>query len=471
MKKLFKPLLGLILVVLILGIVCNVLVRRQLSPAQLASILEEEISAEVSLDEVKLSPFFFPSRISLQNVTLKLTGEPSGTIPAGFPPAIQAEELNLAVEFLPLIKKQLRISELSLIKPTLNFVLYKDGGNSLEDLFEDPYAKDHKVEKSESEPSDSNEVNKSDKSLNKSSLSGFVAQLNQASLENGQANIFLEDSGSTIRLEKLDLRLYEIAIDLGALKNTNEAKLDLSAKISFQSSKSTLPPYFGIQLDGPAQVRLFDPQSGELAPDVVATFRISEDSYLDTRLPIIEKAMKQVQKLEKLGLKVSDLPAKATFGRPGEERLLSGHYQNGLLTLKEPLSVLYGDWELALVKDSWIHTQSEGADDHEIKAQLLANKGVSDSLRSKLTKLDKYIPKELRGSQGDLTKTLFSQERFVLSLSSTGELSSPKVRPDHELPNLPALDNLRDLRKLELNDEQKDELKDQAKDLLRGLFK
>jgi len=457
MKKILKILFVFLAIVLVLGFVLNRLLSRQLSAERLEELLEEELSADVSLDSVKLRPYIFPKSVSLKEVVFhesRLSEEGQR--------ALAAEELRLAVSLGALFKKELLVEEFVLVKPEIRLVLREDGTNNFEELIEKPFEKGQKGEKDRNkitkpkEPQ--KEKEKTKKGSDAESFGSFVARLKEARIIDGQVNVLIEESGTVIRIDNLEARLHEILVDPAALGKTNEARLDLAGKVSVKNPASHLPPFLGLDLDGSAELKLFDEQTHDLSPEVAARLSILEGSHLDTRIPIVQKIVKELHRLEKVGVDIGELPDKLVFGSSQGSRFLAGRYEKGTLSLDEPLQADYGSWQFRLEKGGWIGLSQET---HEIQAALLASSKISSKADRALSQLGKYIPKELGGGSG-LAGQLFANDRLSLKLSSSGSLKKPKVRPDYELPDA-SLDGL-------LNEELSDKLEKKAESFFKKIF-
>ena len=193
-----------------------------------------------------------------------------------------------------------------------------------------------------------------------------------------------------------------------------------------------------------------------------ADLAIGEDSHVDARVPVVAKSWEQIQRLGKLGVKVGDLPEKITFGG---DRKLSGTYHRGQLTLRSEPVLHYGDWEFRLAPGSAVQTETE---QHLIRARLRASEKISGTARSGLGKLAKLMPKELLGEgEGGWARPLFDDDgRLFLPLRSEGDLGSPKVRLEIDLPGADFLDKL----PVQELDTLKDKAKEELEGLLEGLF-
>jgi hypothetical protein len=159
--------------------------------------------------------------------------------------------------------------------------------------------------------------------------------------------------------------------------------------------------------------------------------------------------------LKKVGIKIAELPERATFGR---SEAIAAHYHKGKITVSKPLSIWVGDWELAALADSWLDT---GTDLHEAHGELLASESASEKFLSAITKGLDYLPKEIRPAVVEnITGKLYRENRLVFPVKSTEEFSDPKIRPSGPIPDLAE----------STKEAGKKLLEDKAKGLLKGLL-
>lgn len=213
--------------------------------------------------------------------------------------------------------------------------------------------------------------------------------------------------------------------------------------------------YGDIYLSGESTSRIFNPTTGDIEPDVVGDFSLSDESWLNTQIPFITKSWKQLTVLEKVGIKVTALPEKATFGR---SEAIAAHYHLGKVTVKKPLSIWVGDWEIAALENSWLQSET---DQHEIYAELLASKKSSVYFRSLILKGLGLLPDQVVALVAkDIESGLFRDERLLVSIKSSGDFSDPKIRPVGKIIDFSDA----------AEDAAKKLLKDKAKGFLNGFL-
>jgi hypothetical protein len=186
-----------------------------------------------------------------------------------------------------------------------------------------------------------------------------------------------------------------------------------------------------LAVSGPAAVKLFDPATGDFAPDVMADLELGEESYLAMSIPAIGQAWEKVGKLAMWGLKLGGLPDRATFGR---SRSMAVRYAEERLTILEPLSLWAGDWELAVLDGTWIQMETEA---HALGSELVASGKLSGKFRRQLDKGFGYLPKEIRPVvTAEIEQLWFRNGRLVAQVTSAGTLSEPDVSVLNKYPDV-----------------------------------
>ncbi|MGB0775240.1 MAG: hypothetical protein ACPGUY_05305, partial [Akkermansiaceae bacterium] len=396
--------------------------------------LEESINSKVEIGDVSVSALSFPAQVSLTDVELQPRGDSESDA------RVRIDQLDLSVSLWGLLAREINVSKITVKGCDIKSTFYEDGGHSLEELFESPRAKKGGGEK------------KSDKKgggLNALDQSDFVASLGGLIIEDSFLDITLEKTGLRVRGSDVSIKLSSIRIDPKNLQATNSAKLDVKGNLRIDSVEGH--HYGDLSLTGGATATLFNATTGDSEPNIEGEFKLSEDSWLNTRIPYITAAWNSLAILKKIGVPIAELPSKATFGR---SKSVAAHYHLGKITVLEPLSVWIGDWELAVLKQSWLQTET---DEHVIDAELLASESSSSKFKKLIGKSVSFVPEKHRDKfLNEYLASLYREERLLIELQSTGELSDPKVRA--------ASINL------DIKEAAKDYLKDKAGSLLRGLL-
>ncbi|NNC88636.1 MAG: hypothetical protein HKN82_09285 [Akkermansiaceae bacterium] len=401
---------------------------RHLTVDRLVAEAEKEINSRVQIGSMEVSLFQVPARIVLRDVILApRDGQEAKPYPERAPLAggpVEVKEVRLAVSLAQLLARRIDIREFAFEEPRLGIVLDEEGNNSLDELLRSPGGgKSGKSGVPAAPPGGGGE------SLNVYQQ-GFLARIDGVRSTGGEVDLEIAKTRLRLLLHDVDVRLDAIEVDPAALAETNAARLSLAGRLEVRSTKRDLL-YGRLDFDGPARVKLFNPATGDLDPEVSADLALGEESYLNAEIPVVRKAWKAVQLLEKLGVKVDDLPPRADFGR---SRSLAVHYFADRFTLEKPISLWFDDWELAVVDGTWIQTES---DQHAGSAELVASERLSNGFRSKIGEGLSYLPKEIYPEVlGMVEGELLRDGRLVVEIASAGDLSDPDVSALNMVPDV-----------------------------------
>ncbi len=454
MKKVWKWLIRIVVAVVLLVVgavvVAGWMASRYLTPEAVVEAVEKELNARMDVGGLEWK---MPAKLVLRDVKLGARDEWAGKSLEGRPEmadaAIEAKEVRVAVGLAGLLRKRVEVKEFVLVEPKVRMVMLEAGGNSLEPLFREPGG--------DAPPEEGVEEDiKGAGSLNVHSH-GILAELEGVALKGAEVELTIEKSGLVLAFSDWDAELDRIEVDPSALETTNTARLRLRGTMTIDSVKGGR--YGVLAVDGPAEVKLFDPATGDFAPDVTADLELGEESYLAMSIPAIGQAWEKVGKLAMFGLKMGGLPDKATFGR---SRSMAVRYAGERLTMTEPLSIWAGDWELAVLEETWIQMETE---EHALGSELVASETLSGKLKGQLDKGFGYLPKEIRPVVvAEIDKLWFRDGRLVAQVVSAGNLSDPDVSVLNKYPDVS------DLVKKAGKDAAKEELKDLGGALLKKLL-
>ena len=403
--------------------------------------IEESISSKVEIGKVHVSLLSFPARITLSNVSLSPLSSAEDN-----DASIQVERVDLRVSLFALLMREVDVKSITVSGADIETTYREEGGHSIESLFEDP-------EKDTSDPSEPSSLDGESKSFNAFKQKDFVARLGNLTIENSRAHILLENMGVKLFCKNVNVVLSEMKIDPNKLEETDVAQLDVSADVRVDSVKGW--QYGELFLRGEAVARIFNSQTGEAEPDVEGDFSLTQDSWLNTRIPFITHAWSTLSILEQVGVQVSGLPERARFGR---SEAIAARYHLGKITVRKPLSIWVADWEIAALEKSWLDT---GTDEHEAFAELLASESASEGFLSLMRKGVDFLPERVREVViQNIREKLYRYDRLLVPMKSTGDFSDPDIRPSGEIPDLAE----------SAEEAGKELLKEKAGDLLRGLL-
>ncbi|WP_435893987.1 AsmA family protein [Oceaniferula spumae] len=441
-SKLLKVFIGFVAVFVLLLVAALIYLNTLISEDSLEAQLERAINSEVEIGDVDISLLGYPTRLTLSDVVLspKEGDDPSSSV--------KIDTLELDVGLWELMKHHIDISKITIKRAEITSTYFEDGSTSLGEMFRSP-----KKDKKRRGSSGSSERDADEGGFNIFDQEEFVASLGGLVIEDSRVDITLEKTGLRIRCDDVHLELSSMRIDPNNLKDTNTAKVTLSSMVKLHSTKGW--HYGDLDVSGDATARIFNPETGNTEPDVEGHIDLAESSWLNTRIPVITSAWQTLSILEKVGINVAKLPEKATFGR---SEAVAAHYHLGKITVREPLSIWVGDWELAAMDGSWLQTET---DQHEINAELLASVKSSENFLKVIRTVVKLVPEKVADLLvKDVEEKLFRDDRLLVKVRSTGDFSDPKIRPVEGVPDL-----FEEAKKAGT-----DALKNKAEDLLRGLL-
>jgi hypothetical protein len=440
-KKRFTKIIALILVLLLLvSVGTGILVKKFVTKDLLEQKMEEAINCDVSIGGIEVSLFNFPAKVVITDISLM---PKDGPIPDEAPLSIG--EISLSIGLLALLERHIDVTHIGIKQAEVSVTYYKDGTTSLGKLFESP--DEEKRKRKDDSKKDKGGFNIHDQG-------DFVTSLGGLSISDSYVEVVLEEMGLDLECKNLNLELSSIKLDPENLAASNEAELKAASEISIHSHSKE--HYGDLFMDGSAKVSLFNVSTGGIEPEIDGEFSLSDQSWLSTSMPIIAESWQQLSVLERVGIRVGQLPEKATFGR---SKSITAHYHMGRISVLKPLSIWVDDWELALLGDGWLDTQN---DQHDVRLELLASKKATAVMAPVITKGIELLPEQIRSSVADdIQAHLFRDDRLLVKVKSSGAFSDPKIRPDGKI-----IDISKSSRKA-----AEELLKKKAGSLLEGLLK
>lgn len=393
-----------------------------LSKNFIVSQIEASIDSRVQVGDFGVNLFSVPAQVVISEVII---AERDDAARKGVPHddrspleggAIRVEEISFDLSLRQLLSKQIKVSQLKVVGAHSELVMNEAGELNVAKLFAAPPEADEQAAEKED--------------LNAKDSPGMVTALDRLIIKDASFNLVIQKTGLEIEGRDVNLKLFDIKVDPSALEKVNQGKLNFAARFAAYSSNKERLKYGQIALDGPAQVRLFDPATGDLSPAAEIAFAIDPDSYVSAKAPYIVKLWNVTDQLVKIGLKAKPLPDRLTFGR---ERMLTASYAGNRLDLHQPVSLVLEDWELVLDGGSWVEL---GSDQHASGVRLIAGAKVSEFVGDHLLKLTEIAPEKVRADlQQEILGQVFVDDRLNLKVGTRGPLSDPKVELKTRLPD------------------------------------
>lgn len=410
-NRLIKIMALLVMVLLCLSVGTGILVKKIVSREFLEEKIEKSINSEVMIGGVELSIFNFPAKVLVTGVSLS----PRQGLGVGDAP-VKIGKMSLSIEWLALFKKQIDVREVRIEDVDLKITCYRDGTTSLATLFESPHAQDRE---------DEGDAGKKD-GFNIHEHGEFVTSLGKFSLSGVDIDLELEAMGMELQFRDLNVELSSIKVDPKNLADANEAQLKADSLIRVYADNKD--HYGDLYLDGLAEVGLFNVATGGIEPEVEGSLSLSDESWLGTNIPWIDRAWANLSILHKVGIRVGAMPERATFGR---SKSIAAHYHQGRILVRKALSIWVADWEVAVLDGSWLNTKT---DEHDMRGELLASQKASSAMTLAIAKGLEMMPEELRQGVADQVQSnLFRDDRLLVKIKSSGDFSEPKVRPDGKI--------------------------------------
>ena len=432
---------GVFLLGIVTVVVLSLMARKYVSKEGLVLMAEEQINSRVHIGEAKLSLFRFPATITLTDVKLSARDREAGKPLADRAPfsgdaTAEVREVKLAVSLLALLKQRVEIKEFVFREPRLAVTLHEDGSNSLDDLLRKPGSKKSKP-RGGSEGA-APEKKGDDDALNTKSLNiyahGFLGRLNELRLENASIDLIVEKTGMVVAVRDCLIKLDQIDLDPAAIENTNTARAKIAAHVVIDSVKSKDLRYAVVDFEGPAEAKLFDPETGDLDLDIRGEFELGEGTFLNAQVPLVQKGWTAMQKLDTIGVQIGDLPEKAV---PGRSKTIAVRYFRERFTINKPISIWFKDWEVALLEGTWVQTEKS---EHQAEVEVIADEKLSEKLRKQIGVGVDYVPKKLRPIlMEEVEATWFRDGRLLAEIKTKGELSKPSVDLRNKFPDVKAM--------------------------------
>ena len=417
-KRFIKLIAVFVVVILCLSLGAGLLLNKLVTKDLLVEKIEESINAEVVIGAVDVSLFALPATIVISEVSLMPKGvhDPSKA-------EVHIGKVSLSIGWLGLFQKHIDIKHVGVQEADIKITYYKNGSTSFGKLFKSP---DQEGKEGEQKKENGD---KSDEGFNIKDQGDFAASLGGLSISDTRLELVLEGMEMKLACEDLNIDLSAIQIDPNELASSNEAKLEARSLIRLYSLKGE--HYGDLDMDGGADVDLFNLSTGRMEPKVDGAFSLSDQSWLSTSMPFVTRSWEQLSVLEKVGLGVGKRPDRASFGR---SKSIAAHYHLGRIDLLKPLSIWVDDWEVAILGGGWLNTQT---DQHKVQGELLASKKASAVMAPTIFKGLELLPKQIRSSVADEVRdNLIRDDRLLVKIKSSGSFSDPKIRPDGKIVDI-----------------------------------
>lgn len=413
--------------------------------------METSLNTRADLKKVNINLFSILSSVELENLSLhnRDSFADNATLlterPAPSNPILSVKKVDLKLNFLALLKRNFELKNFVLIEPGGLLVL-KEDRNNLSHLFQKPKIVEGKPNpdlgevKEEKAQEDNVEKPFTIKSL------PISANIGKVGIENGKIDIFIQKTLQKILLKNVNLLLTNIDINPENLEKHNSIQLTANLNLSVLNSGGQETALFKIISNG--SIFPFVPKTGLVNPSINYHLTLKQGSYL-SGLSLLDALSGSLPILANAGIVIEGLSKKADLAKDIEFDI---NYTSGKVTFLEPITFPTPNYDLTLEKGSWIHVETN---EHGFIGGILVSKVESDKA---ISQIDTAIKKRLKLENPTETRNkilgkLVKEDRIYIPFTSSGNIKSPNVQIQIEIPSI------LDLAKDVLGDKLKDEIK------------
>lgn len=426
-SKLKLILIGGLSLVVVGCIGLAVLVSTFLSKNFIAKEMESKFNCRIEIGEFEASLLSFSPEIELKQ--LKVTERdsfvndetPHDERPKLDKAILEVGELKIKVGLFDIISRQLQIETLEAQQIKADVILLKGGRTNLDPLF----ARVKSEDRSEKDTG---------KTFNALSNKEFIAKLKDFKISDSELSVRIESSQILVRAENINVNLNEeLALDVHNLASMTPTNMTATANVFF-FSKGQKVPMGMMELSGGINGIFFDKETADFDPDMDLEMGLGDKSYIN-RIPVVRGVSDRVIGVDKVpilrDLRLNQWPETILFN---EDKTLRCHWHAGQIRFDKKLSMDVGDWTLAVQKDSWIQT---GSNNHQFHYKITASESLTQKMNGVISSLVGILPKKTRlMAAEEVKKMVYQDDRFILSLSSQGSFSKPKIKLDTEMPDI-----------------------------------
>ena len=429
---------GLLIAVLIIGLLS---ISSIVTPDFIVKQVESSLNVRADLKKVNINLFSVLSSVELEDLSLhnrdsfadnaKLLVERSASVS----PIISVKKVDLKLNFLAILRRSFELKNFTLIEPTVTVIL-KDNGNNLSHLFRKPKIVEGKPNPSLEEKEEPLPAETSDKPFSIKTLP-ISTNIGKVGIENGTIDVFVQKTLQKISLRNVKLLLTDIDINPEDLEKHNSIRLTANVNLSVLNSGGQETALFKILSNG--LIVPFVSATGLVNPSVNYHLTLQQGSYVDG-LSIFDALSGNLPALANAGIKLEGLSKKADLTKNVE---LDINYSSGKVSFLNPVVFPTPNHDLTIKTN-----------EHGFTGGIFASKAESDKA---ISKIDAAIKEKLKlenptETRNQILGKLVKDDRMYLPFTSSGNIKSPNVQLQIELPSI------LDLAKGAVGDKLKDEL-------------
>ena len=424
MKKVLWALGAIVALIVVLVVAAGVIVYMTVTKDFVASKMSAALNRHVTIESIDVSLFSVISGIEVKNIAVSNFKTPEALAALAGKP-VPSDDLfaglaafRFKLKFLPLLKRQVELDELTLLTPVINLSKDRRGVLNIDDLISSKKQQAPEEKKEKAEPA---------KTLSADDLPVAVS-VGEIGMKDATINYYDASLGHTFQIYNLTALAHDIEIDPKALESKDLARIKFSTGVKTVGSlKTGSVQNFDVKLDVTGKVIPFDLQSRLLNPEAIVRVNLPEGEI--TGLQIFN-AIAQIPILgEYLGEYIAFLK---------DTQKWSGSKQNGLdLRYKDNQADISNgrlDLEQASITfDGGMNLASKGV---KMNLGVVMDQSTNDKVQALLTqKIDQAIkdprvkqyarPEML--AQTAMKPLLNSDDRIELGAAVAGTTQKPAV--------------------------------------------
>jgi len=397
--------------------------KSTLSREALIRQLESSLSAEVNLDDARLSVWSFPAHLRLENLVVRA----KGTQTTDTTPVVKLREGVMDVSLFGLLAGRLDVGTLLLDGLEVQEYVSPEGESRLAVLMKKP-----RLEPGEPQlPRDPKpKVPKDDKEKKvtpvfQADQLGMTVRVQEARIVDGQLHIHKRVTKTRTKLTDLQLTIREIDVDPSQLKRHNRADIELSVKLTMDgrgkvAGEMTDVSFADVHASGKGSLQPFDEETGAWSP--ISTFElvIAKSSVMAGYMTIGQASPSAVTKMMEYGIDLADMPVGGALSQDARVRMV---FHQNRLTLLDEARFPMPEYEARMNAGSWVNASE---DQHEFDLRLVCGEELEDRVKKGI------VANGLPQAVADGVAKAFRDEdagRMAFDLRATGRLTRPDIKP------------------------------------------
>lgn len=400
--------------------------KSSLSREALIRQLESSLSAEVSLDEARLSLWSFPAQLRLKNLVMRA----KDTDATDTTPVVKLRSGIMDVSLTGLFAGRLDVGTLQLEDLAIQEYVSPEGESRLAVLTKKPQTATDLLVPAPDPKKPKTQGSKESKEKNvtpviQADQLGMTVRVQEARIVNGQVHIHDRVTKTHTKLTDLQLAIREINVDPAQLKLHNRADIELSVKLTLEgrgkvAGEMTDVSFAEVQASGKGSLQPFDEETGAWSP--ISTFElvIAKNSVMAGYMTLGQASPSAVTKMMEYGIDLADMPVGGALSEDARVKMV---FHQDRLTLLDEARFQMPEYEARMNAGSWVNA---GEDQHEFDLRLICGEELEDRLRKGV--LANGLPQSVADG---VVKAFRDEEvgRMAFDLRATGRLTRPEIKP------------------------------------------